>query len=157
MAIIVDINCLGYVFNSSDQRHDDFEPIKAFVTKGKGALVFGGSKYKEELSLMSKYTGLINNLRSQGRVKFINDEIVDAHTERVRKATEGTDCDDPHIIGIVAASNCRLLCSVDQRSYPYIKDKKLYPKRESSPPTIYKGRGNVGVLKQQRAKLRNAY
>lgn len=50
MPIIIDINCLGSVFDSRSKKHGDFKPVFDWITNGKGKLVYGGSTFKRELS-----------------------------------------------------------------------------------------------------------
>jgi len=154
MAIVIDVNCLARVFNTSNNEHAKFAAVRIFVETGVGKVVYGGTGYKKELSKAQRYLAFVIELRKAGRAISIRDEAVDRITEVVAKATAGTDCDDPHIIGLLAASNCALLCSVDKRSYGFIRDRSFYAKNNVR-VKIYSSDKNVSLLKKQRARLWN--
>lgn len=65
MTIVIDINVLPAVFNSSDNRHNEFKPVKEWIMKRLGFMVYGGTKYKDELRKMPRYIGVINELKKQ--------------------------------------------------------------------------------------------
>lgn len=152
MAIVVDINSLPAVFSESDARYSEFMHVKEWVTNGRGVLVFGGTHYKNELAKLPRYFALIRKLRDGGRAVGISDRAVDALENEVKASLMDSRCDDPHIIALLGASRCPLLCSVDARSYQYIKKRSLYPK--GSPKVkIYSGSRNVSVLKDCRGLI----
>jgi predicted nucleic acid-binding protein len=154
MAIVLDINVLSRVFDESNQEHSEFKPVKDWIESRKGVAVFGGSKYKEELSKTYKYLKLILELKKQNKAVAINDEKVDAW-EGVVKSRAGEECDDAHVIALMGVSRCSLLCSFDRRSFFFVKDRHLYPDG-ASPPGIYSGRRNKDLLRQARIQdLRN--
>jgi len=154
MAIVIDVNCLARVFNASNVDHVKFAAVRTFIETGVGKVVYGGTKYKDELRKAGRYLAVILELRKAGRAIAIRDEAVDKVTQVVAKAVVGTDCDDPHIIGLLAASNCALLCSVDKRSYGFIRDRKFYAK-DNVRVKIYCSDRNAKLLKRQRARLWN--
>ena len=49
MPIIVDTNCFANVFSRNATRHNEFEPVLNWILRGKGKLIYGGTKYKTEL------------------------------------------------------------------------------------------------------------
>lgn len=154
MAIVIDVNCLARVFNSSNVEHAEFIAVRAFVETGVGRVIYGGTDYKRELSEARKYLVIITELRKSGRAILIRDDVVDEIAKMVTKGTVGTDCDDPHIIALLAASNCALLCSVDKRSYRFVRDRCFYAKKNVR-VKIYSSAKNTGILKKQRARLWN--
>lgn len=155
MAIVIDVNVFQMVFDPSNVNHEDFAPVKAWIESREGFLLYGGTKYKQELLLSYRTAKLVRLLRDGGSAIEIRSEVVDAITEDVEKAVAGTKCNDPHIIGLLAAAHCNLLCSRDVESYPFIKSKKYYPK--GAPKVrIYSARRNVDLLKRSdRTKIRN--
>lgn len=156
MCIVIDTNTLSMVFSTENARHAEFECVKEWITNGDGLLVYGGKKYKEELSLAPRYMKLIRTLKDSGKAKAILDEVVNKLEAKVQDMTEGTDCDDQHIIAILGASRCPLLCSPDTRSFPFVKDKSLYPKGVPS-VKIYTSPRNKKLLKKYDPhKLANA-
>jgi hypothetical protein len=81
--------------------------------------------------------------------------LVDAREAELIAITQGTGCDDQHIIAILCVSGCRLVCSRDSRSYEFIKCKRYYPKR-CRVPRIYSSSKNVDLLSDKNcARLRN--
>ena len=49
MCIIIDANTLSLVFNPETKGHEEFKPVFKWIDKGKGKIVYGGTKYEEEL------------------------------------------------------------------------------------------------------------
>jgi len=136
MCLVIDANVFCAVFCATSKEHTKFEPIKRWVTKGAGFIVYGGTKYKDELRKASKYMGFFTELSRKNKVKMINDQIVDQHQALV-ETIAGNSCDDHHIIAIFRASQCRLFCSNDKRADEHIKNRHLYPKGQKI-PSIYR-------------------
>jgi hypothetical protein len=128
MCIVVDINTLAPVFCEECDKHPDFRPVKEWIEKRLGFIVFGGSTYKKELQVTYRYLRLFRQLKDSGQAIAICDKTVDEAEALVKIQTNGSDCDDQHIIALLGVSRCPLLCSNDVRSYKYISDKSLYPK-----------------------------
>lgn len=156
MCIVVDINTLAPTFNETCDRHNDFVLVKDWIDRGHGFLVFGGTKFKEELKKAHRYLRLVRLMKDSGRAIAIRDDIVDAEEARVRALTDGTDCDDQHIIGLLCASRCPLVCSMDARAYRYFHDRTLYPDGMVR-VRIYSSRRSAALLRKSipRTRLRN--
>jgi hypothetical protein len=154
MAIVIDSNCLAHVFSRDDQDHHEFSPVLEFVNAGLGSLIYGGKTYLQELSRAPRFARLIRLLRDQGRAIHINDDAVDAAQRVIEGKINDARCDDPHIIALLATSNCGLLCSRDGRSFRYVKDPALYHRHHVG-VRIYTGRRNVDLLVPQRQNLWN--
>lgn len=147
MCIVVDINTLVPVFDESCDLHPDFVHVKNWIESGRGYLVFGGTKFKQELQKTYRYLRLIRQMKEAGQALAVRDDVVDAEEARVKNRTEGTDCDDQHIIALLGASRCPLLCSADKRSYKYVRNRDLYP--EGMPRVrIYSSKRNRSLLSQ---------
>lgn len=145
MTIVVDVNTLSSVFNPKDTKYNDFSYVAQWIENNKGFLVYGGSKYKQELARMPRYLTLVTELRKRGKAIAILDAPVDIQEKFVQQATNGSDCDDPHIIALLGVSRCPLLCSRDTRSFQFIKNKTLFPKNAPS-VRIYSGARNRDLL-----------
>lgn len=156
MCIVVDTNTLAPVFNEKSDRHPEFVHVKNWIDKGHGFLVFGGTKFKEELGKAYRYLRLIRLMKDSGQAVAIRDDVVDAEEERVKALTDGTGCDDQHIIGLLSASKCPLVCSDDARAYPYFRDRNLYPDGMAR-VRIYSSGRNQSLLRRPiaRTKLKN--
>jgi hypothetical protein len=144
MCIIVDINTLASVFNQKSDNHIEFRPVREWILEGKGKIVFGGTKYMNELG-KTKYLKLFRNLKSANKAVHIPDEEVNKQELLISEQESDPDFDDPHIIAIAIVSKCLLVCSVDARSYPFIKNSKLYPPHISR-PKIYSSSSNKDLL-----------
>lgn len=146
MAIIIDANCLSNVFDKTCAEHDEFSPVYDWIIYGKGKLVFGGTKYVEELSKLTRILKFINILKKyKNKVVVLDKNLVDAEQARIEGLIEDPDFDDPHIPAMVIISQCRLLCSRDARSERFVLNKTLYP-RGSKPPKYYKGKQHSKLL-----------
>lgn len=146
MAIIIDANCLSRVFDKTNAEHEEFAPVLDWIVNGKGKLVYGGTKYLEELAKVKKIHSLINLLKdTRKKVEVMDKSDVDAEEKRIKELIPDEDFDDPHIAALVSVSKCRLLCSSDTRSEPYLLRKDIYPKGVK-PPKFYKGKQNEDLL-----------
>ena len=144
MCMVIDANVFCSFFRTDAPDHSEFAPALKWVTKGQGFLVYGGTKYKQELTCAPKYFQLFIELKNKNRVKEINCALVDQHQRCVASLAENS-CDDPHIIAIFRVSGCRIFCSNDKRSFEHIKNKKLYLKGQKI-PLIYRKRKNMNLL-----------
>lgn len=156
MSIVIDINTFAMVFDSENRNHDEFAPVKSWIEDREGFLLYGGTKYKEELFQSYRTVRLVRQLRDAGSAVEICSKTVDAIEVGVRKAVEGKGCNDPHVIALLAAAHCTLLCSRDKESFPFMKCKAYFPK--GSPKVrIYSGKRNIKLLQRcNRADIRNA-
>lgn len=147
MAIIIDTNCFSHVFNGSDKRHQDFVPVLDWIIKGQGFIVYGGSKYIQELKKCRKYHKVFNLLKDLKKVLYLKekDRYIDKKMEELYDKYGNEDFDDPHLPAIALATKCKLICSVDTRSMPYVKSSKMYPKGYT-PPQYYTGKKEKHLL-----------
>src|SRR5712691_1082194 len=127
MCIVIDVNALASVFNEKSKNHVEFSPIKKWIDEGKGFVIYGGTKYKAELQKSFNYLRLIRQMKDGGQAISIRDSVVDTFEAEVQKKTQGTECDDQHIIALLGASRCSLLCSDDKRSFRFVRNRQLYP------------------------------
>lgn len=128
MAVIIDVNCLANVFSKNSARHSEFEPVLNWILKGKGLMVVGGTKYNAELAKLNRFLVIVRLLKEIGKVHLGNDEEIDAYQLKVEELRDTADFDDPHLPAIVVDTKCRIICSEDTRSIPYVTNSKYYPK-----------------------------
>lgn len=145
MCIIVDTNCFAPVFDRKSEKHDQFAPVLEWIISGKGKLIYGGSKYFEELKKASRYLKIINSLKKIGKAILVPKELVDKEQKRIEKKITDSDFDDPHLPAIVIVSKCKIICSSDTRSIKYVTQSKLYPKGIDI-PKYYTGIKNKKLL-----------
>lgn len=148
MCIVVDANALPSVFDVDCRNHDDFEPVLEWILEGRGFIVYGGSKYKEELRRANKYLKLLAELRRASKVVCVNDNLVDREEEYLQGMEPSASFDDRHIVAIFRVSYCRLLCSLDKRSDRFVTDRRFY-NRGQRRPSIYRNRGHARLLCNQ--------
>lgn len=145
MCLIIDACSIASVFDLSNKQHGEFKPVLNWITKGCGVIVYGGKKYKRELRDMSKYLGLLTELRKQGRVVELDDTLVDDEQKRVAAREKDNDFDDPHLIAMVVVAKCKIICTNDKRAHKFIRKKNLYPKGVCR-PSIYSSSKNSNLL-----------
>ncbi|MBC7552878.1 MAG: hypothetical protein H7257_02755 [Taibaiella sp.] len=142
MCIIVDTNTLPSVFDKNSDNHAAFKDVLNWVYYGKGKLVYGGTKYKNELK---KYLAIILEYRKAGKAVYVNDADVDAEAQRLASLLQHPDFDDAHLVALLRVSGCRLICSLDSRAYPYFTHNMFF-EGSSKKPKIYTGSRNKELL-----------
>jgi hypothetical protein len=155
MCIVIDSNTLSKVFNVKDEFHAEFAAVLKWIDEGRGFVVFGGTKYKAELAEAYRYMRIIRQMRSRGQAVSIKDAVVDDREKEVRRKTRETACDDQHIIALLGASHCPLLCSGDSRSFEFAKDRSLYPKGAPRVKIYSSSRNAKLLVPMRRDSLKN--
>lgn len=134
MCVVIDMNVFGSVFNPDDDKHIFFEPVKSWVINGKAKIVMGGTKYYEELEKLAKYRKLILALKRAGKVYDVPDtNSIDKKSDELAQAINHRDFDDPHIVALLIISGCPVICSNDERAFPFFQKREWYPKGQSIP------------------------
>ena len=146
MPIIIDANCIANVFDKHCTKHDEFSPVRDWIISGKGKMVYGGTKYEEELKLLSKYLPLIRYLKDVKKVVKGDKSKIDKYQSYVESIRDDTDFDDPHLVAISVVTKCLLICSEDTRSIRHVKERKYYPKTFSRLPSYYTSSNNSNLL-----------
>ncbi|MCH8621444.1 hypothetical protein [Undibacterium sp. TS12] len=132
------MNVIPVVFDPSSKNHDIYKPVLEWVIKGKGKMVCGGSKYWEELSRLKKFLSYFNELNKAGKVVKVDDNLVDEKMRDLMNLCADKDFDDPHIAALLIVSGCKVLCSEDERSYDYMREKKWFASSKKFPKIIKK-------------------
>ena len=152
MPILIDVNTIPAVFDAKHQSHKDFKSVLDWLNEGDGKIIYGGKKYKQELTRMSKYNGLFSEYKRAGKALNYDDTKIDARENDIKQkltlkkiSTANTRYNDSHIVAILAETKCKLLCSSDAQSYNSIKDVSLYDK-STDRPKIYTGARNDDLL-----------
>ncbi|RZS90621.1 hypothetical protein [Aquimarina brevivitae] len=133
MAIIIDANCVANVFSKKSAKHRDFKPVLNWILLGKGLMIYGGSQYKKELTKTSKYLPIIRLLKDVGKAIEGDTIDIDEYQVVVEDLKDDIDFDDTHLPAIVVVTKCRIICSEDCRSIPFVQDSKYYPKGFKTP------------------------
>lgn len=137
MCIIADPPTFIPMFKDSDPEHATFVAVREWVTKGPGKFVMGGTKYNSELAKISSVIPALLELERKGRIVRAKRMDVDDHEVAVRKIEPSQDFDDPHLVALVRATGCQLICVRDRRSHKFLVDKKFYRTSGLSRPSLY--------------------
>jgi len=147
--VIIDVNTLSHVFNPGDARHADFKPLFDFIISRKKSLAWGGTTYYNELKNASKYLGIFIELENIGISIRFPDKPIDTYESQLNSRINHPDFNDAHIISLQVSSKAKIVCSVDKKSYPFLKDQlkgvKIYPKGHRR-PKIYSKKDNQDLL-----------
>jgi len=136
VCIVIDPGTFPSIFNTSISDHTDFKPVLRWIVDGPGKIIYGGSKYKRELSRIPRYLGFLVELRRAGKVIELQQSLVDQLEQQLLDTMSHPDFDDEHIVSIVVISRSRLVCTRDRRACRFIKESRLYP-GDCSRPKIY--------------------
>jgi len=145
MCIIVDACTFASVFDVQATDHAHFHPVLAWLVEGKGKLVYGGTRYRDELRRSPRYLHLFVQFQRAGKIVEIEDAQVDTIQQHLEAYVSNPDFDDAHLIGIVRVSGCLLICTNDKRAMPYLKRADLYP-QGTTRPKIYSSHRNQRLL-----------
>jgi len=143
MCIVIDINTLSAVFQTDSSNHKDFKPVYDWICIGKGKLVFGGTKYLKELG--ETYRGLFLQYRKAGKAKLVDQDKVDTEEKLASVLINHKNFDDQHIVGLLKASGCMLVCSLDTRAFPFFTHSSFFSPA-SRKPKIYSSKANEKLL-----------
>jgi predicted nucleic acid-binding protein len=153
--IVIDINAFSSVFEPKSADYKDFCIIAEWVLKEKTAcFVYGGTKYKEELRKAKKYLKLLKEFKNKRKLREVNGKLTDEYERKLYKLNSDTSFNDKHLAAIINISGCRLLCTKDTASIPYLKNKAFYA--DSKVPKLYTGiRNNKLLNKRNIVSLKN--
>jgi len=141
MCLIIDTNVFGSVFNKRAKEHTQYAPVIKWLITGNGKMIYGGTKYNDELR-GSLYRRMLAELaRSNSLVKIPSDPV-DKYAADLKVRVPDKAFDDEHIVALVAISKCCVVCTDDKKSLRYLKRLDLYP-RGVNPPKIYKRKSHA--------------
>jgi predicted nucleic acid-binding protein len=146
MCIVIDTNAFAKVFTPHNAEHDNYKPVFDWILHGKGKLILGGTKYElEEIrNKMPKYVGLLAELARARKVHRVDTVRVDSEAAKLEEFCT-KDHDDPHIVALCIVSKTKILCTGDERSHSFVKNKNHYPKGQK-PPKIYTNKTHADLL-----------
>ena len=75
MCVVIDACCFSGVFNKRNSKRDEFLPIYDWLYKGKGMMVYGGTKYRKEMKKASSYRKIFIELLNTRKMKLIDNNI----------------------------------------------------------------------------------
>lgn len=151
MGMILDTNCFSRVFNRKNVEHAEFAPVLNWLLNGEGVLIYGGSKYLEELKRCPQYLKIFGLLKRCKKARIVSSSEVDNFERILKLKVTNSDVDDHHLVAIIYASRCRLVCTKDQRSITFLKDTSLYADH-CKKPKLYTSSRNVKLLYSKYAR-----
>ncbi len=140
MCLVIDTNCFALVFNSNIKQHEKFIPVLKWITEGKGRMIYGGTKYNTELRRARWMLGIIAELSRKRRLIQMPNATIDQIATALKVRFPEAALDDEHIVALVIASRCSVVCTIDNTAISYLKRLDVfsdYPGVER--PKIYKG------------------
>jgi rRNA-processing protein FCF1 len=97
----------------------------------------GGATYKKEVKIESRSFPVLVELKRKSRIINVSDDDVDRLEKEIKAKTKGVkDFDDHHIVALVIASGCCVVCTKDERADKFLKNRRLYP--NGCIPKIYR-------------------
>ena len=147
MCIVVDAPLLISLFKSSDPNHEKYKPVLHWLKNGSGKLVFGGTTYLQELSAVASILNVLKEFEKLHKVVRIATNLVDEHQAAVKEIAPEKNFDDPHLVAIVRASSCKLICVNDPRSHKYLRDVRFYESGKYR-PSLYTRPRNHQLLSE---------
>ncbi len=145
MYLIIDTCCLAQVFDPKNQQHLHFAPVLKWVAFGKGRMVYGGTKYNNELRQAPKFLRIVVELERARRAIKIPKDKVDPIAAQLKKQVDRPDFNDEHLLALVIASRCCVVCTNDTVAIVYLKYRELYSDYNVKRPKIYSSKRNQSL------------
>ena len=127
------------VFDKSNTKHAQFAPVLEWVTAGKGRIIYGGTKYSQELRDSPQYVAILAELSRQSRTIQIPTARVDEIAKGIKEQVASERFNDEHLIALVIASRCCVVCTVDNGAIKYLRRPGLFSDHKMKRPRIFKG------------------
>ena len=114
MCIVIDADVFSSIANEEASTHSEFRPLFEWISFGKGKVVYGGSKYGEEIACNSKFREWLFQLEKKNKTVCIDKGSVDITRGYLQGNVSGSNYNDHHIVAIIIVSGCKLVCSLDK-------------------------------------------
>jgi hypothetical protein len=125
MCLVIDTCCLGVVFDGRNKKHQKFAPVLEWIN-GHGRMIYGGTKYNEELRRAAKFLPYIAELSRKRHAIQVPNAEVDAIAAELKVRHPEREFDDEHLVALVIASRCRVVCRDDNAAIAYLKRPDLF-------------------------------
>lgn len=155
MGVIIDTNVVSMVFDSKNANHNEFKPVldSLLNRKAKCKLVYGGTKYRQEVNSFKKHLDLLVTLNQLGKTIILNDDEVDIKQKEIENAliAQGKDpinddnYNDCHIVAMAAVGKAKVIISNDYKSIPLIRTREYY-KHTKYVPVFYTSSRNIRLI-----------
>jgi len=117
MCLVIDANCFALVFSKTA---NGFTPVRVWIYKGRGRMIYGGTKYNQELAAAGMLP-LLKELSTSRRAAHISNVTVDTIAAELKLKFPARKFNDEHIVALVIASRCRVVCTHDRTAIDYLK------------------------------------
>jgi hypothetical protein len=138
MCVVIDTCCLASVFDSRNKRHPNFSPVLKWIAYGNGRMILGGTKYKQELERAPKFLKILSEFEKSRKVIEIPREKVDALALGLKEAVPDPSFNDEHLVALVIASRCCVVCTDDKNAILYLQRRDFYSEARLKRPKIYR-------------------
>ena len=138
MCIIVDNNKFGDFL--ADPAHEDFLPIRKWLDRGAGSIVYSTDRKFAEIPVRAK--AKLARYFQAGKARRIPGNLF-ADDERDLKARADVRSDDPHVLALARETGVRLLYTADRKLQRDFKDKNIIDRPRGK---VYSGAGNANLL-----------
>lgn len=142
MCLILDANRFGDALSSPPK--PDYRPIIDWLTEhGRdGVVVFGGTKFLQEIARNDRARRWFVTLERSGRAKSFDRTAIDAEERQVRRRGLCVS-DDEHLIALARVSGARVFCTEDAALFKDVRNRALL----SAPRgRVYRTKGHVALL-----------
>lgn len=139
MCLVIDTDCLSRVFDKTNRQHKGFAPVLDWISTGRGRMIYGGTKYNDELRRAAKFVPVVAELERKGRTVHMEDARVDGLAAAAKAAVPDAEFNDEHLVALVIASRCCVVCTKDNAAMAYLKRPELFRHEGVSRPKIYNG------------------
>ena len=141
MCIIIDANCLGAVFNSSDGAFaEDGEPIHKWLRKGGKLVYYTEGKFKDEIRGQARER--LKEYRRRGLAKLPPETAFNNALRKVEEKERLLQSNDKHILALAKATGVRVLFTGDKNLMNDFKNKAII----DPPGRIYSSKRNANLL-----------
>lgn len=142
MCLILDANRFGEALSTPP--NPDYRPIIDWLTgsNSAGLVVFGGTKFLQEIDRSPRARQWFLELQRAGRAKSIDRAAVDAE-EKALRARGLCISDDEHLVALARKSGARVFCTEDAALFKDVRNRALL----SAPRgRVYRTKGHVALL-----------
>jgi hypothetical protein len=138
MCLVIDACCLAMVFDGNNREHSNFIPVLKWIN-GTGRMIYGGTTYNDELGKASRFLPYVAELSRKRHTVRIPNATVDSIEAALKTQCPDPKFNDAHIVALVIASGCCVVCTKDNDAISYLKRADLFAASGVSRPSIYKG------------------
>jgi hypothetical protein len=139
MCLVIDANCFRLVFSEKMTKHKNFVPVQRWIYEGHGRMIYGGTKYNKELKDWGML-GIVSELSKKRKTVQIPTAVVDPIATALKAKFPEAGFDDEHIVALVIASRCRVVCTNDNPAISYLKRPDVFSDYHGvERPKIFRG------------------